>query len=448
MFKKKMSPISQPFFEGLESRTLLSTSINTTFGFMPNADWSHTVAVNGLRSNSPQPQAAPGDPAVAAPILNVSIDGTRVNDSDTVNFGTHVVGGANSKTLTITNGGDADLTVSLNSIPAGYTLTGLTGDPASVTVTPGSHVDLTLSINNLATGNYSGPLKLNSNDPNDSVFQFQLTGAVRGSALTVNDIHSLALNNGLVSGGVKNFKQYVSIQLANNSDKKMGGTAHYALYASTNPVLNIADTANTLFCGNVSASAHIAAQGTKDDKVRITVPAVAATGQYYIFAVPTGKKVDPNSGGRAATAIDVVPPYVSLADNKYTPPLDVNSPDYANKFVNFTLGKKGTLTIPINNGGNVPANGKAFFDVFLTHDGTLNNDQGFAFQTFNNVSIKVSPSGSKVYKLKLVFPRNLPAGFTPGKYFIAVKVRCTGDLATLNKLNECVVAAVPANISA
>jgi hypothetical protein len=93
-------------------------------------------------------------------------------------FGTVTVGASDSQTLTLKNVGTSTLTISSDSLPGGFSSS--TSTPISIS--PNQSASFNVSLNTNSMGTYSGPLTLDTNDPNNSYFQLNLSGTVQQSS--------------------------------------------------------------------------------------------------------------------------------------------------------------------------------------------------------------------------------------------------------------------------
>jgi hypothetical protein len=83
------------------------------------------------------------------------------------NFGNVVVGTTNTQTISVTNSGTANLTVSQANISgAGFTMSGIT---VPLTLSPGQRTTFNIAFSPTSTGNFTGSLSLTSNAPNSSI---------------------------------------------------------------------------------------------------------------------------------------------------------------------------------------------------------------------------------------------------------------------------------------
>ncbi len=140
-------------------------------------DSPYTFGISGTVS---APAAAIGVADGATPLENgwagAPVGVPPSGGSATVTFPTTVAGTPESQTLTISNTGSAALTLDPSSLvlPAGFSLV----TPFAATVAPGSSTSLVLQLNAAAAGSYAGSLSFNTNDPNNAVFQVNLSGTV------------------------------------------------------------------------------------------------------------------------------------------------------------------------------------------------------------------------------------------------------------------------------
>jgi cyclophilin family peptidyl-prolyl cis-trans isomerase len=135
--------------------------------------------------------------SVTQPAIGVTDGGTTLTDSQATadSLGSAAQGATVSKTLRVTNNGNADLTFTAPTVPTGYMITS-PADLSAVTVTPGNFVDIVVS--SVATntgGTTTGTLVLNSNDPDVAAFHIPLTYTVLSKQATVS-YNSGSLTNG------------------------------------------------------------------------------------------------------------------------------------------------------------------------------------------------------------------------------------------------------------
>ena len=119
----------------------------------------------------------PPPPPTGEPEVTVRYDSVNLTDgqSSPVDFGTDDEDSAKrTKDFTIRNDGDRDLTI------YGVTVTGdfsLTESPGT-TVRPGGYTNFTIEMENNSSGTKQGGVRISTNDGDESVFNFPLSGSV------------------------------------------------------------------------------------------------------------------------------------------------------------------------------------------------------------------------------------------------------------------------------
>jgi hypothetical protein len=176
----------------------LDTSIAGTF--------SGAVSfANNDADENPYNFSLSGTVAISAPEISV-LDGTTelVDGVSTLNFGSVLIGGTATKTITVRNVGTADLTVSNLVLPTAYSLVAV---PPSGTIAPGDSITLTLALNTTTAGTFSGGMTLVNNDSDEGSFNFNVTGTVTTSVpVSAPEISILDGTTELVDGSsVVNF---------------------------------------------------------------------------------------------------------------------------------------------------------------------------------------------------------------------------------------------------
>jgi uncharacterized protein (DUF1800 family)/uncharacterized cupredoxin-like copper-binding protein len=112
-----------------------------------------------------------------APVITV-LDGTTVVpfQTGTVSFGSTPQGTPVTRTLTVRNDGNANLTLQAGppTVPAGYTATAF----GSTTVAPGQATTFSVTLTATASGTFSGQVSFTHNDTPRNPFTFNVTGSV------------------------------------------------------------------------------------------------------------------------------------------------------------------------------------------------------------------------------------------------------------------------------
>jgi hypothetical protein len=94
--------------------------------------------------------------------------------SDFTDFGTTTVGSPFQRTFRVDNSGDIALTTSGLSLPTGFSL--VEGLSSSIAV--GGFDTFTVQLDALTAGTYSGSISFTNNDPDETPFNFAITGTV------------------------------------------------------------------------------------------------------------------------------------------------------------------------------------------------------------------------------------------------------------------------------
>jgi hypothetical protein len=155
----------------------------STGGTPPGPSGPYTLAVSEITSPATGCYAVG---AMSAPEIAVAQNGTDIPDgTGSLNFGSTPVGVPVDKTFTVSNSGDADLTlVEPVSLPAGFSLVNTFG---STTVTPGNSTTFTVRLTAAAAGSYSGELSFGNNDSNENPFNFTISGTVPAPEIAVSE---------------------------------------------------------------------------------------------------------------------------------------------------------------------------------------------------------------------------------------------------------------------
>lgn len=112
--------------------------------------------------------------------LSVSVDGSDLVDgSSSVDFGAAVLGTPVSKVFTVSNTGADPVTLTGPvSVPNGFSASGF----GQSTLNAGESTTFTVTLTAATLGAYSGEVSFESNDPDESPFNFNVSGAVVNSA--------------------------------------------------------------------------------------------------------------------------------------------------------------------------------------------------------------------------------------------------------------------------
>src|SRR5262245_14777047 len=113
-----------------------------------------------------------------APEINVSVGGNELSSGGVIEFDTTQKGTPVTRTITVTNVGDAVLNlapIDPNTLPAGFSLvSGL----SATTLAPGGTATFTVQLDGTAGGSFSGVIHITSNDNDEASFALGLHGVV------------------------------------------------------------------------------------------------------------------------------------------------------------------------------------------------------------------------------------------------------------------------------
>ena len=111
-----------------------------------------------------------------APDIEIRVDGDLITDGvSSVTFGTTVIGDPVSRTVTIRNAGTANLTIGTIALPNGFSLT---AGISSAVLEPGQIDNFVVQLDALLDGAYAGTVLIESNDPDESPFDFAVSATV------------------------------------------------------------------------------------------------------------------------------------------------------------------------------------------------------------------------------------------------------------------------------
>jgi hypothetical protein len=136
-----------------------------------------------------------------APEIVVTGNGLSISDGDTgpriadgTDFGQVVLGGATStSTFIIENDGAGTLAIGSVSVPTGYSLIEI---PIPY-LPPGETTQLTVRLDSSSVGTKDGQIRFDTNDANESPFNFEITGVVASGTVVAGDYNRDGLVNAL-----------------------------------------------------------------------------------------------------------------------------------------------------------------------------------------------------------------------------------------------------------
>ena len=181
-----------PASVAVNASTTISVALNST----TPGTYSGNFSLNNNDSNeSPFDFAISGTikpaPAPEIKVLN-GIFNIADGNTSAINFGYTTAGNTLTKTFTIKNIGTAALNLSNLKLPDGFSLVGTLASSVAVNAS----TTISVALNTIKVGTYSGSLSLNSNDTDESLFDFAIKGTV-GSAAAIKGTSG----NDQLSGG-------------------------------------------------------------------------------------------------------------------------------------------------------------------------------------------------------------------------------------------------------
>jgi hypothetical protein len=162
----------------------LSTSVlsGTYYIAVHSSGGYGNLGTYSLSGTVPGGSGGGGGGPVAAPEISLAVSGTAVADGGTVSFGSTTVGTPVNRTITITNTGNAALslgTINANSLPAGYSIV---SNISTSSLAAGASTTFTLRLNATAAGTFNGSISFTNNDGDESPYDLQLSGSVNTAA--------------------------------------------------------------------------------------------------------------------------------------------------------------------------------------------------------------------------------------------------------------------------
>lgn len=339
-----------------------------------------------------------------APKLQVTLNDVPMSDGQsTVNFGAGITGGvAIMRTFTVTNTGNAALTLGAPVMPAGFSLT----EGLSSSLAPGASDTFTISMPASAAGAFSGNVTFASNDPSTAAFDFAVTGEVADAPLVAVSRIDMTGIPAMIVGGTKSATRKISVTVTNNSGEIQSSTFATTLFAAADRTRTPQDA----MIGSTSKRLKLKPGQSKTIKVKVTFNAPPADGDYNILAegtfnsAPAGSAVGPS-------AIRLEQPRVTID------PGGVGS-----AVQTFRSGAKTTLRIPIINRGNVPAKGRVVLEIAAGPADSGQSGPAQVLLTLPRRSISLVAGTMKVLPVRFQFPATIPAGINPNGFNLIIRV--------------------------
>jgi hypothetical protein len=246
---------------------------------------------------------------------------------------------------------------------------------------------------------------------------------------SINGINSTGLSTFIVVGQ-KQSKGKVVVTVSNPTSDPVSGLTSIFVYASMD---DRADDADPLI-GKVRKKLKLKSGASATLTVKVKVAGAVQDGDYHLLA---GGAFGPDDAGTAVSTTTV---------RLEQPRVTVTALPYVGGPAPLTLGKKATLSVPIVNGGNVPAKGTLAVDVIASTDSSTDADKSFVLQSLRRVKVRGKPNIDGKLTLKLLLPMTLPAGFIPGAYSLLIRIT-DASLNAPGVAEQSILTILPATIS-
>ena len=230
-----------------------------------------------------------------------------------------------------------------------------------------------------------------------------------------------------VVGGAKG---KVSVKVLNASGASpVTGPVGISLFASADQSFSGDDTMVT----NVSKKLKLKGGKSKKINIKFNYPTSLPDGNYSLLAVvdPGNSISESNEGnntGVSPAPVTIAAPFIDLSGT------------FASSIPSaLTVGAKQTVTLALQNGGNVPAKGPLTVNLVAAADATGSGGTPVG-SISQNLNLKAS--GKKNLKIKYTIPQ-----LTAGNYFLVGIIDSGGSFTESNKNNNIVASATPIAIS-
>ena len=328
-------------------------NVNFTAQFAPTATGSASGSIS-ITSNAT-------DATLSIPLSGTGTRGGLSANPTSVNFGSVPVGTSGLQSVTLTNSGTANVTISAASASGtGFSITGLA---TPLTLTPGQNTSFTAKFSPAATGSASGSVSITSNAPG-SPMSIALSGTGVQAQLTASPA-SVAFGSVAVGSSAAQ-----TITLTN------GGTASVTITAAT-------------------------ASGSGFSLSGLSLPLTIPAGQNATFTA----QFAPVSAGNATGSISITsnapssPLAIPLSGTGTQSQLGANPTSAA--FGSVTVGNSNSQPINLTNSGTAAVtisqaqiSGAGFSLSGLTTPLTINSGKNFTFNAVFTPSAAGTVSGS------------------------------------------------------
>jgi hypothetical protein len=350
--------------------------------------------------------AAPADLPAASPDIEITLeDGTVVpaeppdssptGTSPVIDFGAIVrKQQATAKAFLIKNLGASPLSVGDVTLPQGFVLVQA---PPSM-IAPGESGKVVIGLDPTASGAHVGPVVVASDDPDEPLLSFRISGEVLPPPISVTSIDARRLPPALVAGSTTP-RRPIAVTLRNDTDLPFSDTVVLAAFASSDATLDAGDTK----LAEISRPLHLAAGRTRTLKLMLAPDAFPAGDATLIASATAAGATDSSVGPQ----VSVRRPFVRLTSRAASAP---TAPPAAP----VSPGKPVRLAIPIKNDGNVAtAPTPATFRVDVTAAADDGSGENVVASASVTSKLRIPPGTTRRVKLAVTFPAG---AFPPGAY--------------------------------
>ncbi|BDI16431.1 hypothetical protein ANSO36C_22330 [Nostoc cf. commune SO-36] len=367
-----------------------STTISVALNAATVGTYSGSLSLNNNDSNEGPFNFVISGTVKPVPTPEIQVLNGTVNVTDgstnTINFGSVIVGNTLTKTFTIKNTGTAALNLTNLKLPDGFSLVGTL--PTSVAVN--ASTTISVALNATTPGTYGGTLILGNNDSDEGPFDFAITGTLKPVPAPEIQVLNGTVN---IADGSTNAIKFGETIVGNTLTKTftINNTGTAALNLSN---LKLPDGFSLV--GTLPTSVAAKASTTISVALSSTTP-----GTYGGTLILGNNDSDESpfdfaiSGIVTAPEIQVLNDTVDIADGSTT----------AINFGNTTVGDTPTKTFTIKNTGTAPLN---LSNLKLPNGfsllGTL--PTSVAANTFTTISVALNATTPGTYGGTLILSNN------------------------------------------
>ncbi|MEA5627548.1 choice-of-anchor D domain-containing protein [Nostoc sp. UHCC 0251] len=347
----------------------ITVALNTTTGATYTGNFSLS---NNDSNESPFDFAITGK--VNAPEIKVINGTTDIADGSTtaIDFGNAAFGSTVTKTFTINNIGKAPLNLSNLQLPDGFSLVGTF--PATLAIN--NWTNITVALNTNTPGTYGGRFSLTNNDPDESPFDFAISGIVKpaptpeiqvlNGTVDIADGSTTAIDFGNVAFGSTATKTFTikntgtaTLNLSNlklPNGFSLVGTLPYSVAANTSKSITVALNTNTptpgTYGGSFSLTNNDSDESLFDFAISGTVKAPLATEIYLLNGTANSEYLKGNAPANKIYGFGGADTIVGNLGNDQLSGGDGNDTLWGNDGADLLYGNSGNDRLSGDNGND------------------------------------------------------------------------------------------------